>query len=141
MHTKSSMTGFLRTALIGAVLLFALQQGAVAYEDDAPFSKAVRLDGTFVFPDTGGTVVRAFILTGSDGNCLASFNESNNATSGTTMYCGVRQPSLFGGLPGVMVTIFFPGPIPDPLILNVVVHQDGAKHYGAPVICLPADGC
>jgi hypothetical protein len=57
------------------------------------------------------------------------------------MYCGVRQPSLYGGLPGIMLTIFFPGPVPDPLVLDIVVHQDGAKHYGAPVVCLSSDGC
>lgn len=141
MHIKSSMTGFLRFVLLGTSILFALQRGAVAHDEGAPSSKVIHLDGSFVMPDSGGTVVRAFMLTRSDGNCFASFNESNNATAGTTMYCGVRQPSLFGGLPGLMLTIFFPGPIPDPLVLDVVVHQDGAKHYGAPVICLPADGC
>jgi len=141
MHTQSSMTSFFRFVLTGAFFLFALQQGAVADEDNTPSSKVIQLDGTFVFPDSGGTVVRAFVLTRSTGNCFASFNESNNATAGTTMYCGVRQPSLFGGLPGIMLTIFFPGPVPDPLVLDVAVHQDGAKHYGTPVICLPADGC
>ncbi|HUL18933.1 MAG TPA: hypothetical protein VLV29_06645 [Steroidobacteraceae bacterium] len=127
------------------LVLASIEQGAVAQDDDAAssaaFSKVIHLDGSFVSPDTGGTVVRAFVLTRSAGNCLASFNESNNATAGTTMYCGVRQPSLFGGLPGIMLTIFFPGPVPDPLILDIVVHQDGAKHYGAPVVCLSSEGC
>ena len=141
MHANSRISGLLRSALAGVLVLIACEQGAVAQEDDASFSKAIHLDGTFVLPDTGGTVVRAFVLTRSDGNCLASFNESNNATAGSTMYCGVRQPALFGGLPGIMLTIFFPGPVPDPLILDIVVHQDGAKHYGAPVVCLSSDGC
>ena len=141
MQTKSRVSGLLRSALAGVLVLGALQQGALAQEDEVSSSKVIHLDGTFVFPDSGGTVVRAFVLTRSTGNCLASFNESNNATAGTTMYCGVRQPSLYGGLPGIMLTIFFPGPVPDPLILDIVVHQDGAKHYGAPVVCLSSDGC
>ena len=141
MKAFSLPTGSLCAALTGAVLLIASQQVAVASGDDVPFTKVIHLDGTFVFPDTGGTVVRAFVLTRSVGNCLASMNESNNATAGTTMYCGVRAPSLFGGQPGIMLTIFFPSPVPDPLVLNIVVHQDGAKQYGAPVVCLPVDGC
>jgi hypothetical protein len=141
MQAFNVVAGFLRAALAGAVLLIAAQQGAVADQDNVPFTRVIHLDGTFVSPDTGSTVVRAFVLTRSTGNCLASFNESNNATAGTTMYCGVRAPSLFGGQPGIMVTIFFPGPVPDPLVLNIVVHQDGAKQYGAPVVCLAVDGC
>jgi hypothetical protein len=141
MRTKSQISGLLRSALAGVLVLVAIEQVTVAQGDDASSSKVIHLDGTFVMPDSGGTVVRAFVLTRSDGNCLASFNESNNATAGTTMYCGVRQPSLYGGLPGIMLTIFFPGPVPDPLVLDIVVHQDGAKHYGAPVVCLSADGC
>jgi hypothetical protein len=141
MRAKPRISRLLRSALAGALVLVAIEQGAVAQDDEAAFSKVIHLDGTFVFPDTGGTVVRAFVLTRSAGNCLASFNESNNATAGTTMYCGVRQPSLYGGLPGIMLTIFFPGPVPDPLVLDIVVHQDGAKRYGAPVVCLSSDGC
>jgi hypothetical protein len=141
MQASNLASGFLRAALTGAVCLFAAQQGAVAGEDNVPFTKVIHLDGTFATPGTGSTVVRAFVLTRSAGNCLASFNESNNATAGTTMYCGVREPSLFGGLPGIMLTIFFPSPVPDPLVLDIVVHQDGAKQYGAPVVCLPVDGC
>jgi hypothetical protein len=140
MRAKSQISGLLRGALAGVLVLIATEHVAVA-GDDAFSSKVIQLDGTFVAPDTGGTVVRAFVLTRSEGNCLASFNESNNATAGTTMYCGVRQPSLYGGLPGIMLTIFFPGPVPDPLVLDIVVHQDGAKHYGAPVVCLSSDGC
>ncbi len=141
MRAKSAISGLLRSALAGVLVLVAVEQGALAQEDDAAFLKVIHLDGTFVFPDSGGTVVRAFVLTRSTGNCIASFAESNNATAGTTMYCGVRQPSLFGGLPGLMLTIFFPGPVPDPLVLDIVVHQDGAKRYGAPVVCLSSDGC
>jgi hypothetical protein len=141
MQTKSRMAALLRSALAGSLVLIAIEQSALAQEDEAASSKVIHLDGTFVSPDTGGTVVRAFVLTRSTGNCLASLNESNNATAGTTMYCGVRQPSLFGGQPGIMLTVFFPGPVPDPLVLDIVVHQDGAKHYGAPVICLSSDGC
>jgi hypothetical protein len=132
---------FLGAALAGALILVASQQKAFAGDDDVPFSRVIHLDGSFVFPDTGGTVVRAYVLTRSTGNCIASFGESNNATAGTTMYCGVREPSLFDGQPGIMLTIFFPGPVPDPLVLDIVVHQDRAKLYGSPVVCLPSDGC
>ena|SRR5579863_291490 len=141
MRVRSGISGLLRGALAGVLVLVAVEQGAVAQEDDAAFSKVIHLDATFVFPDSGGTVVRAFVLTRSAGNCMAALAESNDATAGTTMYCGVRQPSLFGALPGVMLTIFFPGPVPDPLVLDIVVHQDGAKRYGAPVVCLSSDGC
>jgi hypothetical protein len=111
-------------------------------DDDVPFIKTVPLSDVHIMPDTGNSVVRAFILTRSkkDG-CLVTPNESNNAVAGLTVFCGVRQPSIYGGLPGIMITAFFPGPVSSPLILSVNLHQDGAKMYGAPVACSSAEGC
>jgi hypothetical protein len=133
-------------ARIGLALVFSLilclPMGTSQANDDVPFSINVLLTNAQVLPDSGASVVRAFILTDSaNPNCLVSLGESNNAVAGTVAFCGARQPSLYGGRPGVMITVFFPGPVVGNLILTVTVHQNGARRYSQPVACLPADGC
>ena len=111
-------------------------------DDNVPFSSNVSVTNAQLSADFGPSVIRAFILTGSsDPNCLVTLGESNNATAGTTVFCGVRMPSLSGGRPGIMITVLFPAPVVDNLILTLTVHQNGAKRYGQPVACAAADGC
>src|SRR5262245_51348294 len=127
MHMRKLVgAGLLAITLTGLVM--PPQAIAGGNENDVPFSAQVNLDNSEVMPDSGDTVVRAFILTRSaNPNCLVSFGESNNAVAGAVAFCGVRRPTLYNGKAGVMVTVFFPGPVPDPLILTLTLHQDGAR--------------
>ncbi len=86
--------------------------------------------------------VRAFVPTGSKSvNCLAAFNETNNVQSGTSLFCGEREPAAFGGTPGMLVSVFFSQPVTPDFVMSVTLYQQGAKSYGAPVLCTGADGC
>jgi hypothetical protein len=110
--------------------------------DDPPFSTYVTLTNANVEPNTGDSVLDAFVVTGSvSHNCLVSPGESNNAVAGTVVFCGVRAPSISGGVPGILIHVFFPGPVVNNLIFTATVHQNGAKQYGPAVPCFPADGC
>ena len=135
-----------QTVRIGAALALMLIvlvpiRSALA-DDEVAFSRNVSLSNEELSADFGPTVVRAFIFTDSaDPNCLVTLGESNMAAAGTAVYCGVRTPSLHGGKPGVMVTVFFPTPVVGSLILTLTIHQNGAKRYDQPVACSTADGC
>jgi hypothetical protein len=135
-----------QTARIGVALVFMLIvlvpiRPALA-DDGVPFSKNVLLTNAQLSVGQGPSVVTAFIWTDSaDPNCLVTFGESNNAVAGTVAFCGVRTPSLYGGKPGVLVTVFFPTPVVGNLILTLTVHQNGARRYAQPVACSAADGC
>lgn len=86
--------------------------------------------------------VRAFVPTGSNSvKCLATFNETNNVQAGTSLFCGEREPAAFGGTPGMLVSVFFSQPVTPDFVMSVTLYQDGAKHYGPPVLCTGADGC
>ena len=135
-----------QTARIGvafAFMLIVLVPVRPAHADDGvPFSKNVLLTNAQLSVDQGPSVVTAFILTESaDPNCLVTFGESNNAVAGTVAFCGVRMPSLYGGKPGVLISVFFPAPVVGNLFLTVTVHQNGARRYTQPVACSTADGC
>src|SRR5271165_26333 len=104
-----------QTARFGIALAFmiALTPIRPALADEGvPFSKNVLLTNTELSVDQGPSVVTAFILTEStDPNCLVTFGESNDAVAGTVAFCGVRTPSLYGGKPGVLISVFFPAPV------------------------------
>lgn len=88
--------------------------------------------------------VRAFVPTGSkSGNCLISLNEigTNFFPTGITVFCGEREPSAFGGVPGILVSVFLPQPVPPDFVMSVTLYQQGAKAYGPSVLCTGADGC
>jgi hypothetical protein len=75
-------------------------------------------------PLEGNGVIRAFVPTGSRSvNCLASLNEigTNAFPTGITVFCGKREPSGFGGVPGMLVSVFFPQPPPSDLVLSVTL--------------------
>lgn len=118
------------------------QQNAQTHGEDPPFSTNVTLSNIHVQPGTGNSVLSAFVLTGSaNPNCLVSPGESNNAVAGIVVFCGSRSPTIYGGVPGVFIHVFFPGPVVDNLIFTATVHQNGAKRYGPAVPCFPSDGC
>ncbi|TMQ03122.1 MAG: right-handed parallel beta-helix repeat-containing protein [Deltaproteobacteria bacterium] len=116
--------------------------GSTNCADGAPSSANVVLTSAHISGDQGSSVLRAFILTDSaDPICFVTFNESNSAGAGESVFCGARAPSLYSGRPGVMITVFFPGPVASNVLLSLNVQQNGAKAYGQPVACTPADGC
>jgi hypothetical protein len=95
-------------------------------------------------PLEGNGVIRAFVPTGSNSvNCLATLNEiqTNVVPTGITLFCGEREPAGFGGTPGILVSVFFTQPAPPDLALSVTLYQQGARHYGEPVLCNGNDGC
>ena len=101
------------------------------------------IDNTHVDPTENNQVVRAFVPTGSKSTkCLATLNETTYVAIGTVLFCGEREPAGLGGVPGVLVSIFFPQPVPPAgLYLGVNLYQEGATSYGAPVLCTMAQGC
>ena len=95
-------------------------------------------------PDEGSQVIRAFVPTGSKSvNCLATMNEigTNGPLTGIALFCGEREPAAFGGVPGMLVSVFLPQPAPPDFVMSVTLYQQGAKAYGAPRLCTGADGC
>jgi len=95
-------------------------------------------------PLEGNGVIRAFVPTGSKSvKCLATLNEirTNVFPTGITLFCGVREPFAFGGVPGMLVSVFFTQPAPPDLAVSITLYQQGAKNYGAPVLCNGNDGC
>jgi hypothetical protein len=68
-------------------------------------------------------------------------NDTNNFAYGIVTFCGEREPSGFGGKPGIFVSIFFPMPVVSNLSMQITVQQEGAKEYGTPVLCTGANGC
>jgi hypothetical protein len=94
-----------------------------------------------VDPTENNQVVRAFVPTGSRStNWLATFNEMANSANpfGIVLFCGARQPAGLGGVPGVLVSVFFPQPVsPAGFVLSVTLYQQGARHVRAtrPLYC------
>jgi hypothetical protein len=95
-------------------------------------------------PLEGNSVIRAFVPTGSKSvNCLATMNEigTSDPVTGITVFCGEREPFGFGGVPGMLVSVFFPQPPPSDLVLSLTLYQQGAAKYGPPVLCNANSGC
>ena len=90
-------------------------------------------------PNNGLQVIRAFVPTGTlNQNCLATMEDTSFVALGTIVFCAPRQPVGLGK--GIMVSVFYPQPPPAGLTLSMTVLQQGAKRYGAPVLC-NVDGC
>jgi hypothetical protein len=103
---------------------------------------SVFLTNAHVDPAENSQVVRAFVPTGSKSpNCLATLNETNAFAFGIVLFCGEREPAGLGGTPGVVVSAFFPQPVPPGFVLSLTLYQQGAASYGAPVLCTAATGC
>jgi hypothetical protein len=148
----------LMTLVICAVLLFSLalvvssRQSMFAQaptleserEKDKLNTVSLNFSAAQLDPLEGNGVIRAFVPTGSKSvNCLATLNEirTNVFPTGLTVFCGEREPFAFGNVPGVLVSVFFTQPAPPDLALTVTLYQQGAKKYGAPVLCNGSDGC
>ena len=58
--------------------------------------------------------------------------ESNAATFGQTIFCGLR---FVHGKPGVWLHIFLPFEPPPRFRFDVAVYQQGAEAYGAAIPC------
>ena len=140
---RTTTTLAIAVLLLSVALLVTFRQPTFAAESEGSL-KTVSLNFTNaqVDPALNNQDIRAFVPTGSKSvNCLVTFNESNNAVPGMVAFCGEREPAAFGSVPGVMVSVFFPQPVPPDLVLSVTLYQQGARRYGAPVLCTAADGC
>lgn len=95
-------------------------------------------------PLEGNQVIRAFVPTGSKSvNCLATLNEIGTEIpiTGMVLFCGEREPFAYGGVPGMLVSVFFPQPPGPNLVLSLTLYQQGARKYGTPALCNGNDGC
>jgi len=93
-------------------------------------------------PEEGNQVIRAFVPTGSKSvNCLATLGETNIFPVPNALFCGEREPSAFGGVPGILISVFLPQPVSPDFVLSVTLWQKGATQYGATVLCTGAQGC
>jgi hypothetical protein len=83
--------------------------------------------------------IRAFVRTGSlSANCLTTMGDTSFVATGTIVFCAPREPAGLGK--GVLVSVFYPQPPSEGLTLTMTLWQQGAKGYGAPVLCT-VDGC
>jgi hypothetical protein len=108
---------------------------------------APRISATQIFltnsqlsPDENFQVIRAFVPTGTTNrNCLMTLGDTTFVALGTITFCAPRNPAVFGE--GVLISVFYPQPPPPGLTLSLTLYQEGAKRYGAPVLCRNSDGC
>lgn len=133
---------FATLALALSALLVFPRQILSAQDDDRPFSTQAFLTNAHLDPNENNQVIRAFVPTGSlSRNCLVSLNDTTDVALGTVTFCALRVDQSLGGVSGVLVSVFYPQPPGPNFTLTVTVHQDGARRYGAPVLCTSADGC
>lgn len=148
MKTRMVISCAAYVLLVALVLSFdqpAFAQAASGQSDEERFNTvSLHLTSAELDPLEGYNVIRAFVPTGSASvNCQASLNEifTNASPAGITMFCAKRQPSAFGGSPGILISIFFLQSPPPDLTVDVTLYQKGARTYGAPVLCTSLDGC
>lgn len=111
-------------------------------EDDALHTAVLGFTFAQINPGESNMVVRAFVPTGSTSNhCLVTLSEANFFPTPNSVFCGPRHPAAFGGVPGILVSVFLPQPAAADFFLSVTVYQRGATQYGTPVLCTGADGC
>ncbi len=109
---------------------------------DALSTVLLTLTNAHVNPAENNQVIRAFVPTGSRStHCLVSLNETTSVAIGTVVFCGLREPASLGGVPGVLVSVFYPEPILAGFHIDVTLYQQGASTYGEPVLCSGTDGC
>ncbi|PYT56815.1 MAG: hypothetical protein DMG35_21395 [Acidobacteria bacterium] len=126
-------------ALLAATLAGIRAQSVSPSHPSIPIGAAyIALNSSHVNPSES-SVIRAFVPTGSvNPKCLATLGDSNFAQAGNVIYCVPREPSGLGK--GVVAVIFFPGIPPNDLVANITIFQEGALHYGTPVLC-NVEGC
>jgi hypothetical protein len=129
---KSSV-GLVGVAGIAALLLFSGISRAESPRVSIPIGAGhVELNESFLF-GPGGFELGAFVPTGSGSDkCLVTLSESDFATPGQTVYCGVRQVD---GEFGIFVHVFLPPNFEKPphFVIFLTVYQEFAKEYGQPV--------
>lgn len=142
MRIKSICTaGFALLSLIFFILLHRTSAQNIPSSNPLLTVNTVSLNFTTTQMVDNQTV-RAFVPTGSKSvECLATFNETNNVQAGTSVFCGEREPISFGGVPGMLVSVFFSQPVTSDFVMSVTLYQRGAVRCGAPVLCTGADGC
>jgi hypothetical protein len=139
-----------KTTMVTSILLLVLVTATIVCIQPAIFAQSgdpnegshpdqIFLTNDHLDPNEGLQVIRAFIPTGTlNQNCLATMEDTSFVALGTIVYCAPRQPAGLGK--GIMVSVFYPQPPPPGLTLSMTVLQQGAKRYGAPVLC-NVDGC
>jgi len=139
---KSSSNRLCFVVTLVATLLFSSN---LAFADDGPLTlNTTHLGFTIseVNPGEGSMVVRAFVPTRSaSAHCLVTLSEANFFPTPNAVFCAPRQPAAFGGITGILVSVFLPQPAAADFFLSVTLWQEGATRYGAPVLCTSADGC
>jgi hypothetical protein len=148
MKTRTLVTCAALLLSVALVVLFRqpmfAQIGTTESEGDNLNTVSLTFTSAHLDPLEGNQVVRAFVPTGSKSvNCLATLSEirSNSWPAGISLFCAEREPFAFGGVPGMLVSVFFTQPAPPDLAVSVTLYQQGAKKYGAPVLCNASDGC
>jgi hypothetical protein len=145
MKTNLKTLAVCAVLLVAVALLLAVRQPMFAQEmEESLNTVSFNLTSAQLDPLEGNNVIRAFVPTGSKSHdCLTSLNEIRTDAYPTqiTMFCGEREPSGFGGVPGMLISIFFPQTPPADLSVGVTLYQKGARHYGTPVLCTANDGC
>lgn len=76
------------------------------------------------------TTIRAFTTSSSSDHCLVTLSESNFRARGATIFCA---PRTFQGQQGILVSVFFPQPMPSGFFLSASIYQEGAHGFGTPV--------
>jgi hypothetical protein len=149
MKTNPKTLAACAVLLLSVTLLVPIRQQTLAQVETESESAnlntvSFNLTSAQLDPLEGNNVIRAFVPTGSKSHdCLTSLNEirTNAYPVGITTFCGEREPSGFGGAPGMLISIFFPQTPPADLSVGVTLYQKGAQHYGTPVLCTANDGC
>jgi hypothetical protein len=129
--------------ILVAATICCIQPSIFAQSGDSSgegsFPAQIFLTNDHLDPNEGLQVIRAFVPTGTlNQNCLVTMGDTSFVALGTIVYCAPRQPAGLGK--GIMVSVFYPEPPPPGLTLSMTVLQQGAKRYGAPVLCNVA-GC
>jgi hypothetical protein len=65
----------------------------------------------------------------------------NNTSFPVATFCAEREPAGFDGVPGILISVFFPQTVIPNFYLSVNLYQEGAESYGAPVLCNASKGC
>jgi len=145
MKTNPKTLAAFAVLVVSVGLFLGVRQQTFAQETEGGLNTvSFNLTSAQLDPLEGNNVIRAFVPTGSKSHdCLTSLNEIRTDAYPTqiTMFCGEREPSGFGGTPGMLISIFFPQTPPADLSVGVTLYQKGARHYGTPVLCTANDGC
>lgn len=133
-------------ALAGVILMSSHQTSAQNIPPTNPLltinTVSLNFTAAEADPNEGNQVIRAFIPTGSKSvNCLATLNETNIFPVPNALFCGEREPAAFGGAPGMLISVFLTQPVTPDFVLSVTLWQQGARSYGAPVLCTGDQGC